>query len=215
MRNGFCFLTDKLPTRIRNLDIDVRASTAIAVAIKLSEDTKDSVKACYTAKKLFGMPYEQAFDESGFDTPDELDAEVVKYLAGAPPVKSWRELHAEPSKTAQDAVSKKGRQTTPDFDFVQDSGAILSAFQQVYHLSLDEVCNLHWWVFLELFRNLPTEGNSFGEKRALRNRKPRKDDTPEMRAQLVKAKRSVALVDTRSPEQKKRDLQAQLNALEL
>jgi hypothetical protein len=39
-------------------------------------------------------------------------------------------------------------------DFNQDAGRIYSAFWQVYKIDLRAV-DLHWWQFLELFKNLP------------------------------------------------------------
>lgn len=214
MRNGFCFLTDRLPTSIGKLALDTRTCTAVAVALKFNGDGTDAEKAMYVSQKLFHMPYSDALDKSGM-TRDEFDSEVVRYLAGAPEAKSWKELHPDTSKTGAGDVSSEKRQTIPDFDFVQDSGAICSAFRQVYGMSLDEVCELHWWEFLELFRNLPADGNTFGIKRSIRNRKPDPKATPEQRKALADAKRSVRLKDTRSPEQKRRDTQAQFDALEL
>lgn len=217
MRNGFCFLVDRLPTRIGHLPIDCRTSTAIAVTLKLGEECSDYEKATYISAKLFGTPdYETAFSMSGFKSKDEFDSEVVNWLAGPPEVKSWTELHSEASKTAENRESGKRHKTTPpDFDFTQDSGSIIASFRQVYHLSLDETCDLHWWEFLGLFRNLPLEGNSFGDIRAIRNRKPDPKATPEQKDALRKAKRAVALKDTRSPERKASDRQAMFNALEL
>ena len=214
MRNGFCFLTDRLPSTIGELILDTRASTAVAVILMLSSEESTAVKAVYVSRKLFGMDYDDALAQSGFDS-DTLDRRIVEYLSGAPEAKSWKELHPEPSEKPAEAVSSPKRQTIPDFDFVQDSGAIFSAMRQVYHLTLDEVCNLHFWEFLELFKNLPAEGNTFGLKRSIRNRKPDPKASPEQRQALAKAKRSVRLKDTRSPEQKARDRKTQFDALEL
>lgn len=214
MKNGFCFLTDKLPSTIGRLVLDTRTSTAVAVVLKFNSDDSDYSKALYVSQKLFHMHYSDAQEKAGMPQ-DELDSAIVSYLSGAPEAKSWRELHADTAKTGADGVSSQKRQTIPDFDFVQDSGAILSAFRQVYSMSLDEMCNLHWWVFLEMFRNLPAEGNMFGIKRSIRNRKPDPKASPEQRKALAEAKRSVRLKDTRTPEQKRRDSQAQFNALEL
>ena len=214
MRNGFCFLTDRLPERIGSLLVDTRTCTAVAILLKLNSESADYEKAMYMSKKLFHMGYQDALEASQM-TASELDAKMVEYLSGAPEAKSWKELHADASETPVDASSDKKRQTIPDFDFVQDSGAIIASFRQVYHLSLDEVCNLHWWEFLELFRNLPSEGNMFGMKRSIRTRKPDPKATPEQKQALREAKRSVQLKDTRTPEQKAVARQAMFNALEL
>ena len=209
MRNGFCFLTDRLPTTIGNLMLDTRTSTAVAVMLKFRSDEADDVKALYSTMKLFHLNYDQALEQSKL-TSSELDRKMVEYLLGAPEVKSWKELHSE-----ADASDSEEHHSVPDFDFVQDSGAIISAFRQVYHLSLDEVCDLHWWEFLELFHNLPPEGSMFSFKRSIRTRKPDPNATPEQKKALRDAKRSVRLKDTRSPEQKEQDRQAMFNALDL
>ena len=215
MRNGFCFLTDRLPTQIGGLSIDTRACTAIAILLKLQSDAPSAEKASYMSVKLFGLPYTEAVEKTSFKDWEELDRNMVSYLSGAPQAKSWSELHPDPSKSPADGTSDEKHQTTPDFDFIQDSGCIISAFRQVYHLSLDEACDLHWWEFLELLHNLPPEGTMFGLKRSIRTRKPEPNATPEQKTALRKAKRSVALKDTRNPEQKRRDLQAQLDTIEL
>ena len=216
MRNGFCLLVDKLPARIGDLPVDTRACTAIAVTLKLSEEeSSETEKLMYMTQKLFKLSYEEALEKSGFKDFASFDSAIMNYMGGAPQAKSWKELHPEASKTADSASDSPEGNGMPDFDFTQDSGAICAAFRQVYHLSLDETCNLHWWEFLELFRNLPWEGNTFSEKRSIRSRKPEPKATPEQIAALKKAKRAVALKDTRSPEKKAKDRQAMFNALDL
>lgn len=216
MRNGFCFLTDRLPDKVGHLPMDCRASTAVAVVLKLSEECDPYEKLVYLSRKLFGKDYDTALQMSGYQTHDEFDKAILDWLSGPPEVRSWAELHADASETAKNTSSGGRRKTTPpDFDFVQDSGAIIASFRQLYHLSVDKTCDLHWWEFLELFRNIPPEGNSFGGIRALRNRKPDPKSTPEQKDALRKAKRAVALKDTRSPERKAEDRQAMFNALEL
>ena len=216
MRNGFCFLVDRLPTKIGHLPIDSRASTAIAITLKLKEDCSDFEKTTYICSKLFGTDFDTAYPLSGLKAKEDFFSGILDFLSGPPEVRSWSELHAEASKTGENKeFGKRHKSTPPDFDFTQDSGSIIASFRQVYHLSIDETCDLHWWEFLELFRNLPPEGNSFGNIRSIRNRKPDPKATPEQKDALRKAKRQVALKDTRSPEQKAKARQAMFNSLEL
>ena len=214
MRNGFCFLADRLPTTIGKLKLDTRASTAISIMLKLQSEATDAEKAMHTAIRLFGVNYSEAFKQSGFDTETKFDEAILQYLAGAPQVKSWKELHPDEDAGPSGPSLSKGVRK-PDFDLVQDSGSIMSAFRQIYGLSLDEVCNLHWWEFLELLGNLPPEGSMFSLKRSIRNRKPDPKATPEQKTALREAKKSMALKDTRSPEKKAKDRQAMFDALEL
>lgn len=212
MKNGFCFLTDLLPTKIGNCTINTKACTAIAVTIKFQSECDLDEKAFYAVGKLFGKSYYDALNCSGLSA-DEFEHAIVSYLSGPAEAKTWAELHSP--KTADSKPKAKAPYKLPDFDFTQDSDSIISAFRQVYGLSLDETCDLHWWEFLALFRNLPPEGNTFSEVRALRNRKPRPSDSPEAKAELAKAKQAVKLKDTRSPEQKAKDRQTQFDDLEL
>lgn len=217
MRNGFCYFADKLPTDILGVKIDTRASTAIAIMLKFDEEVSGAEQALYASLKLFKKAYPEVV-ELAHTTPEKLDMAIVEYLSGPPQAKSWADFHADPSKTSEDSVSDKNHKIThptKDFDFVQDSALITASFRQVYGLSLDDTCNLHWWEFLALFSSIPSEGNTFGTVRSIRNRKPRKDDSPEAKADLAKAKRAVKLIDTRSPERKAREIQDQFNALEL
>lgn len=216
MRNGFCFLVERLPDSItingRSQRIDTRATVAIAVHLKFQESCDDLEKALYATKKLFfGKSYQEVRKSFELKECCELDKSIVEYLSGAPETKSWKELE-DSEKGVSDVFFKKPS-NIPDFDFKQDSGAIMAAFRQVYGLSLEEVCNLHWWEFLELFSNLPVEGNTFMLKRHIRTMKVDSKDTAERKAEIRKAKDAVKLKDIRSPEKKKADLQAQLNNL--
>ena len=208
MKNGFNFIVDLLPTRIGSLTLDTRACCALAVTLKLNEECSLEEKIRYACERLFSMSYEASLENSGL-TEEEFNRQVEAYLSGATPVKSWKELHSD-SKQEKTTSYRK-----PDFDFVQDSGSIVSAFRQVYGMSLDEVCETHWWEFLALFNNLPYEGTAFASKIQIRNMKIESNDTPERKQQIREAKKAVELKDTRSPSQKKADFQKQVDSLEL
>lgn len=208
MRNGFCFLADRLPDSIKGVSMDTRACTAIAIILKMESECSVQEKALYITGKLFCRDYETVLAMARC-TSEELDAAIVEYLCGAPQAKTWRELHEGASPAKESVPQQK------DFDFIQDSAAIVAAFRQVYGLSLEETCELHWWEFLALFDSLPLEGNSFMGIRRLRTMQSKRTDSPEARAELAKAKRKVALKDTRSPERKQADSKAVFDALEL
>lgn len=219
-RNGFCFLVDRLPKHLKinghTLTLDTRTSTALSVILFLQEPHSNLEKAQYTATRLLpdflNHPISEVMTYLGVS--EEKLAEVLfKFLHGYPEVKSWKQLHAEGEKTPVDAPDKTTNKL-PSFDFVQDSDAIISAMRQVYGLNLDEVRSLHWWEFLALFNNLP-EGTMFSSIRKIRTMKINPKDSAERKQEIKQAQKSVALVDTRSPEQKRADLQAQMNDLEL
>lgn len=220
-RNGFCFLVDRLPKQIRinghTLTLDTRTSTALSVILYLQNPDRSNLdKAQFSASRLlpdFSQHTLRDIIEYTNSTEEKVAGALFKYLRGYPEVKSWRELHAEGEKTPDNGSHSKGN-TTPTFDYTQDSDAIMSAFRQVYHMTLEEVRSLHWWEFLALFNNLP-DNTTFNVLRKIRSMKINPKDSPERKAEIKEAKRSVALVDTRSPERKRADLQAQFNNLEL
>lgn len=220
MRNGFCFLVDTLPSFIRindrSLTIDTRTSTALSVILYLKGEHSDYEKAEYTATRLLTdykrHTIREIVQEVG-TTEIELANALLRYLSGYPEVKSWWELHREAEKKAPARYSPT-KAIQPNFDYVQDSDAIISAFWQTYKITLREVRNLHWWEFLALFNNLP-DNTTFSRIRQIRSMKPNPKDSPERKAEIREAQRTVAIIETRSPEQRRADLQAQFNELEL
>lgn len=193
---NYCLLTDRLPTTIDGIKVDTRTSTALACVIALNERLTEDTQIALMADALFGQPLEVVAKRAGV-TPQEMCDAIGQYLEGAPKEQSG------------------GGKGVKDFDFVQDDERILSAYRQVYGVSLDEVCNMHWWEFLALFKCLPMEGNTFGAVRDIRTRKPKPSDTAEQRAELSKAKKAVALKDNRTKAEKAKDFQDALNAIDL
>lgn len=77
------------------------------------------------------------------------------------------------------------------FDFEIDSGRLYAAFRQSYGIDLATE-KMHWWVFLELFRALPDD-TMLKKVVEIRTKKPDKNDSPEQRAALMKAKDAFRL----------------------
>ena len=84
------------------------------------------------------------------------------------------------------------------FDFDVDAGRLYAAFYQVYGIDLKNV-SLHWWDFLELFKNLP-EGTVLHQVMDIRGKKIKPGDSPEYRRELAKAKAAVALDNDEFPD---------------
>ena len=59
-------------------------------------------------------------------------------------------------KIIKQIIAPEQKQGKKVMDFVQDAGAIYSAFLQVYHIDLYKQ-KMHWWIFLELLRALPED----------------------------------------------------------
>jgi hypothetical protein len=91
---------------------------------------------------------------------------------------------------------------------------ISAAFQQAYGIGLDEITSMHWWRFLGLLEGLPAD-TRFMEVVSIRTMDINPKDSAEEKRRKRAAKRSVALKDTRTEEQKKRDVQDGFNSLGL
>lgn len=77
------------------------------------------------------------------------------------------------------------------FDFNADSGRLYAAFLQTYGIDLREA-KIHWWLFLELFRDLP-EDTMLLKVIDIRGKKPPKYADDEYKQALRKAKRAFAI----------------------
>ncbi len=182
-------LTDKLPDAIEyegiKYDIDTRTSTALNCIRKMRQDIPQELATTYVLSRL-GLPV-------------ELGALVLAmdYLAGP-----------------NTGERKKGEGGPPSFDYYQDATLIYSAFQQSYGLSLTDITGLHWWAFLALLEGLPADTRLM-EVINVRTMEIDPKDSAELKAKKRRAKAAVALVDTRTEAEKKRDVQNQINSLGL
>lgn len=187
----FCILTDRLPTFVmidgdeRPWDINPKAAVAIDCLLKLSEDIDDAYKIQYACKRII-----IGRNEGHPDFAKAFPA-VAAFLAGAP---------ADDEERPQAA-----RRPEPVMDYLQDADAIVAAFQQAYGLSLDEVCDMHWWRFLALLRNLPDD-TRMSEIIRIRTMPIDVKDSPKRQQAVRSAKKAVAIKDRRTPEQKKEAL---------
>jgi hypothetical protein len=197
----FCILTDNLPDSIKvgeeTYKIDYRATVAIDCLIRMQDgDMPAELKQAYICKRMIygkanGFPSEHIAE--GF-------AACINFINGP-----------EKLKNGAQASPSAGK---PIFDYLQDSDAIVAAFWQAYRLNLHDTANLHWWTFLALLGNLPAE-TSLSKIISIRSRKISPKATPEAKAELRKAQEQVAVVDRRTKEQKQKDAQASINALDL
>jgi len=77
------------------------------------------------------------------------------------------------------------------FDFNVDAGRLYAAFLQVYKIELRSA-DMHWWVFLELYKALP-RGTHLSEVIEIRGRKIEKGMSEESKRQLRKAQRTYRI----------------------
>lgn len=98
---------------------------------------------------------------------------------------------------SRNATPRAGGSGERVFDWILDGDFIVGSFRQAYGIDLT-TAELHWHVFLALFRSLP-EGTKMGEIMGYRGyQKPSKK--PE--AQMRELKRAWALPPVRTPESK-------------
>lgn len=188
MEKRWCILTDKLPLTVRIGDQDYPIDTRTSTALNCIRKLREDIPEEAKLSYLLrrlGLP----------NTLDALDT-ALGYLAGPP---------------AEEKEPKRGK---PDFDYFQDAELISAAFQQAYGLGLDELTQMHWWRFLSLLGGLPSS-TRFMEVVGIRTMEIDPKESAESKAKKRKAKKAVALKDTRSAEEKKRDAQAGFNSLGL
>jgi hypothetical protein len=190
MERRWCILTDALPTTLKiggqDVPIDTRTSTALNCIRKMREDIPEEAKLIYLTSRL-GLP-----------RTAEAVAKAIEYLAGPP---------ADEEKATAPGP--------PAFDYFQDADLIYAAFQQAYAMAgYCEITTMHWWRFLALLKGLPSD-TRFMEVVSIRTMEIDPKDSAETKARKRRAKRAVALKDTRTEEEKKRDIQNAFNNLGL
>ncbi len=181
-------LTDQLPVKLQYGGASHEIDTRTSTALNCIRKMREDI------------PQELAttYVLSRLGLPVEIGALVVAvdYLAGP-----------------RTAVSKRNS-SAPTFDYFQDAALIYSAFQQSYGLSLTDITTMHWWSFLSLLEGIPASTRLM-EVINIRTMKIDPKDSAETKARKREAKAAVALTDTRTEAEKKRDVQNQINSLGL
>lgn len=196
--------------------LDTTTSSAVSVLLFLKGSHNAYEQSEYTVSKLLRKedgtrPTLNEALELLQLSESELSRMLFDYLAGAPKA---HKVTSDAKKQPSTAFSDENSKTTQVFDYTQDSPFIIASMRQIYGLSLDDIKQLHWWEFLALFNALPDECY-FSRIVQIRGMKIDPKASPERKAEIKKAKKAVALVDTRTAEQKEADRIAQFNALDL
>lgn len=159
---------DELPTEWNGYEVNTSFRIGIQLC-QLSDDTEMNLheKAQLRLHLLFGnedgtmRPYPQ--------NPKELGALISWFLTG------W--FHDR-------NTGKEEKRRLMDYDI--DQWRIHSDFLRFYRINLSEA-DLHWWEFQGLLWNLPSEGSAFMQCLELRQKKPRKNASPEERKLIADA----------------------------
>jgi hypothetical protein len=88
-------------------------------------------------------------------------------------------------------TEKSGSTKARVFDFNVDAGRLYAAFLQTYKIDLREA-KIHWWIFLELFRDLP-KNTMLSEVMEIRCKKAPKYADSEYKRDLRKAQQAFAI----------------------
>lgn len=202
-KEPFCLLTNKLTVYAEANDkryaIDTRATVAIDCLLKMQEpDATEELLRLYVVKRMIVLAGSREFSSL---VQEELYKQCNKFLEGPP---------SEEDETAKEQIVP----SKPVMDYVQDAEAIVASFWQAYGLSLEQTASLHWWVFLALLKNLPSE-TMFQKIVSLRTKRLPAKAPLEAKAELSRAQAKVAVKDKRTKQQKERAAQKAINALDL
>ena len=201
-REPFCLLTSRLPVSVKvdgkEYQIDTRATVAIDCLLKMQDpEANEDLIQMYVVKRMVILAASGDFSQFNYKDLYKLCAE---FLNGPPEEEEGTKKHSIPPKSVM--------------DYLQDAEAIVASFWQAYGLDLEQTTSLHWWTFLALLKNLPSE-TMFQKIVSLRTKKLPAKAPIEAKVELSRAQAKVAVKDRRTAEQKKRAAQASINALDL
>lgn len=173
-RVDFSLLTDKLPTTLccgRNeYFIDTRTVKALQAVFLLSMDEVPAVNRLEAIQRILITNADDILP----DDIEELDRQIFDYLAGYP----------KPGKTP----GKKKEVLS----YSQDHDLIVSSFREAYGFTLEEIRDMHYWLFLAYLNGLPSD-TRLGNVIQIRLSEITSKDSPETRRAKIKAKQAVAL----------------------
>ena len=174
----WCILADVLP-----IDVDIDGH-------RHAVDTRTSTAVC-CLRRLRD------------DLPDELAMAYVFKRLGLPPATASKQAAIWFLNGPQTGhQSKQGGPAV--FDYFQDASLIVAAFRQSYGMSLQETLDLHWWEFLALLQGLPGD-TRLSEVMDIRSMPIDPKEPHDVQARKRRAKRSVALQDSKSAEEQLQD----------
>lgn len=169
----------------------IKVSELLSGGRKFKENFVALCKLIFDFKKLDGFP----------ETITALTDAVVRFYSCGGAISSAKEEKgkSEPHAAARDT-----------FSFKYDAGYIYAAFLQAYGIDLAK-SDMHWFLFSALLGALPEDTKLvkiIGYRGACLS-----DYSGKQRAFYAEMKQKYALPDTRSPEEKDRDMMSALSAV--
>ena len=181
----FNLLTDNLPEYVLIAGKKEHIFTATAIAIDclaVLQDTAldDSIKQEYLMSRIYpgNIPHSK-----------EAMEEAIKFLKGAP-CPEYEKAN----------LPHSGEQS---IYWSLDASAICASFRQAYGLRLEEIKAMHWWEFLALLYNIPSD-TRMGSLFATRSRVVDPKLKPEQQRVEKEIKRSARPKDTRPKKEKQK-----------
>lgn len=187
MTNEFNLITGKLPCDVvvNGFPCPIYTNTSICMdcLVALESDMPQEAKKKIVLGRLFsGAIYE--------DDREAAFSAALEFLRGAP--------------TPEYEIANIPHSKEPSIFWSLDSPAIVASFHQAYGLTLKEVKDMHWWEFLALLQNIPSDtrmGQLFSTRASLVDVKAK----PDQQLRQREVKKAAKPKDTRTKEEKQRD----------
>lgn len=172
----FSLLIDKLPSVIFCNDtvykIDTRTCKALQALYILSMEEVPVTNRLASVRELLITNGKDV----AFESLLEVDNELFDYLAGYP---------------SQGAENKQSKPRAI-LSYEQDHDLLVSSFREAYGFTLEEIRDMHYWLFLAYLRGLPSD-TRLGNVIQIRLSEISSKDSPEVKRAKIKAKQAVAL----------------------
>lgn len=184
----FNLITHELPETVTIAGKKERIFTSTAIAMDCIEvlqepSYEETIKALYIVERMY--PRQNFTDEE----KSEALARAIDFLNGAPTPEYEK---ANLPHSGERAIY-----------WSLDSPAITASFRQAYNITLDELRRLHWWEFLALLYNIPSE-TRLGALFHTRSETIDMTKKPEQQTRQREIKKSARPKDERPKEEKQK-----------
>lgn len=173
-RTDFSLLMDKLPTTLSCGEnvyfIDTRTKNALQALFLLSMEEVPAINRLESMHRILITNADRIIPED----IEELDGQLIDYLAGYPKTNNGKEKKKEV------------------LSYTQDHDLIISSFREAYGFTLTDIQEMHWWLFLAYLNGLPAD-TRLGNVIQIRLSEITSKDSPEVKRAKIKAKQAVAI----------------------
>lgn len=182
-------IIDKLPTEVNGLKIETNFRNFILFEELVADSNIPLQKKAEKICELFF--YGQNLSDFTFE---EIINRII-YIYSCGKYETSAEVTTNKSYTARKKI----------YDFEEDAEYIYSAFLEQYNIDLNAIEYMHWWKFKALFNSLG-EHTLFSKILSYRSIDLSKIKDKERKAYYKQMKKTYALRDNRTEEEKEQDL---------